>query len=172
MESVELEPIRCQLINVGHRNRAAKGAGRAKSAVVDQHDEHVGGPLGGRSGTIGGYFVSGSLASKVVNPTCCSSGIGRMERWISSELLIVRFPLMGRPASDAIGASSTRLVPAASTFLRGNKHRSRINGLAERSLSAYCSIAIGPSGRNGRADVCWELVRELTRRSQPGQKSD
>jgi len=44
MESVELEPIRCQLINVGHRNRAAKGAGRAKSAVVDQHDEHVGAP--------------------------------------------------------------------------------------------------------------------------------
>ena len=35
-----------------------------------------GAPFGGRSGTIGGYDVSGSLASYVVSPTGGTSGIG------------------------------------------------------------------------------------------------
>src|SRR5512143_3790652 len=36
----------------------------------------LGAPAGGRSGSMGGYLVSGSLASYVVNPTCVGSGIG------------------------------------------------------------------------------------------------
>src|SRR5262245_37999245 len=35
---------------------------------------------GSRSGTIGGYFVSGSLASYVVRLTAATSGIGRTDR--------------------------------------------------------------------------------------------
>ena len=40
----------------------------------------LGAPFGGRSGSIGGNAVSGSFASYVVRPTCCASGIGRIER--------------------------------------------------------------------------------------------
>ncbi len=39
-----------------------------------------GAPAGGRSGSIGGYTVSGSLASNVVSPTGGMSGIGRISR--------------------------------------------------------------------------------------------
>src|SRR5262245_62008352 len=39
-----------------------------------------GAPFGGRSGTIGGYAVSGSFASNVVSPTGVMSGIGRISR--------------------------------------------------------------------------------------------
>ena len=39
-----------------------------------------GAPAGGRSGSIGGNDVSGSLASYVVSPTGVMSGIGRMSR--------------------------------------------------------------------------------------------
>ena len=40
----------------------------------------LGAPSGGRSGSIGGKEVAGSLASYVVTPTCCRSGMGRTWR--------------------------------------------------------------------------------------------
>src|SRR5262245_36168492 len=40
----------------------------------------LGAPVGGRSGTIGGIRVSGSLALYVVTPTYGRSGIGRISR--------------------------------------------------------------------------------------------
>ena len=46
-----------------------------------------GAPFGGRKGSIGGNFVSGSLASKVVNPMVGRSGIGRTSRPISLRLV-------------------------------------------------------------------------------------
>jgi hypothetical protein len=44
-------------------DRAAKRARRGEADVVEQHDEHVGAPFGGRNGSIGANFASGSLAS-------------------------------------------------------------------------------------------------------------
>jgi hypothetical protein len=43
-----------------------------------------GAPVGGRSGRIGEYLVSGSLASKVVRPIGVTSGIGSTCRWTVS----------------------------------------------------------------------------------------
>ena len=49
-----------------------------------------GAPAGGRSGTSrwGDDAVSGSLASKVVNPTGATSGIGKVRRKLTSGSLI------------------------------------------------------------------------------------
>ncbi len=53
-----------------------------------------GAPAGGRSGTIGGYFVSGSFASYVVSPTGVTSGMGNTSRMrVSLTLVIGRAPL-------------------------------------------------------------------------------
>jgi len=43
--------------------RTTERARGAKSNVIEQDDEDVGGPAGGRNGRIGGNFVSGSFAS-------------------------------------------------------------------------------------------------------------
>src|SRR5262245_54611848 len=57
----------------------------------------LGAPLGGRSCSIGGYFVSGSLASYVMRPVRGRSGIGRWNRDLLPSLLMGHsFPLAGR----------------------------------------------------------------------------
>src|SRR5437867_3474368 len=43
-----------------------------------------GAPAGGRSGSIGGKLVSGSLASNVTGPVNGRSGIGRTSRWLGA----------------------------------------------------------------------------------------
>ena len=48
-----------------------------------------GAPAGGRSGSIGGNFASGSLASKGNSPVYGWSGIGRTSLWISEGLKLV-----------------------------------------------------------------------------------
>src|ERR1700733_3505485 len=49
----------------------------------------LGAPLGGRSCSIGGNFVSGSFASKVIKPRRVVFGIGRWERCFRSSLFMV-----------------------------------------------------------------------------------
>ena len=68
VKPVVLQPSAASFSKRRRVARPAEGAGRAEAHVVEQDDQHVGVPAGGRSGSIGGNLVSGSLASYVVSP--------------------------------------------------------------------------------------------------------
>ena len=76
-----VEPVVAQTV-VGQtlRRRAVdrppERAGGGEPGVVDEHDQHVRGPAGGRNGSIAGNDVAGSLASYVTSPANGRSGIG------------------------------------------------------------------------------------------------
>ena len=63
VETVEPQAVGGQALGVGRVARAAEGARRPEPGIVDHHDHHVGRTAGGRSASIGGNDVSGSLAS-------------------------------------------------------------------------------------------------------------
>ena len=93
MKAGVLEPVRGQLVEVRGLARPAEGAGGAEAYIVDQDDENIGRAVGGRSGSIGGNFVSGSLALYVVSPTGWRiAGIGRIWRWRRSFTALMAAP--------------------------------------------------------------------------------
>ena len=63
MEPGVLQATLGQPLGVRGAARTAEGARRAEADVVEQDDQNVRAPPGGRSGSIGGKRVSGSLAS-------------------------------------------------------------------------------------------------------------
>src|SRR5437899_5450796 len=73
-------------------------------------------PVGGRTGRIGGYFVSGSFASNVVRPIGVTSGIGSTWRWTMSCRLSVLLALED-PFVPVRGVSAIA-IPPQSRLLR------------------------------------------------------
>jgi len=63
VEAVVLEPVGGESLGRRRAARATERARRAEADVVERITSTLGAPVGGRSGTIGGNFVSGSLAS-------------------------------------------------------------------------------------------------------------
>jgi hypothetical protein len=64
VKAVELEAIGREPLGCGRLAGTAERAGGAEARVVDQNDQDVGRTAGGRSGSIGGNFASGSFASR------------------------------------------------------------------------------------------------------------
>src|SRR5262245_58003918 len=89
-----------------------------------------GAPAGGRIGTIGGYFVSGSLASYVVRLTAATSGIGRTDRDSEVSTRTRQPPAMLGPAT--VAQRNRRQLPAGSaatrSFKRVRYHAARPSG--------------------------------------------
>ena len=77
MKAVVLQPTaaRRSAFGVGHGPPNALAA--PKPDIVKQHHEHVGSALGGRSGSIGGNYESGSFASNLTSPVNGASAIGQ-----------------------------------------------------------------------------------------------
>jgi hypothetical protein len=126
--AVEGVVSRTVIFRCGGLTRTAESAGRAKSSIVEEHDQNVWRTDGWPKGRIGGNFVSGSSASQVVNPVRLMSGIGITSRREESWEFIYcacRFDSVGRKddfktfleqerTSDASGAARTLSKP----FLR------------------------------------------------------
>src|SRR5215510_5621010 len=89
----------------------------------------LGAPVGGRSGTIGGIRVSGSLALYVVTPTYGRSGIGRISRCRASAALGV-FVAVGFSLFLLLGGELLRLLAT-------RRRRSLDDDLAS-SFVRYC----------------------------------
>ena len=90
MELVELQATRREAFRIRRLAGAAESAGGAKPNVVNQDDQDVWRALGRASCSMGGFLVSGSLASYVIGPVRSALGIGRWERSFLSSLLIAR----------------------------------------------------------------------------------
>src|SRR3954447_15316974 len=71
--------------NTGVRHGPPKALEEPNPASSSSTTSTFGAPFGGRNGSIGGYDVSGSFASYVVNPTCGVCGIGNTERGRSDD---------------------------------------------------------------------------------------
>ena len=81
VEAKVLQPTLRQPFGCRRVARTAERRGGSEARIVDTAISTFAAPVGGRSGTMGGYFVFGSLASYVVSPTGLGSGIGRMSRF-------------------------------------------------------------------------------------------
>ena len=68
VKAVVAQAVRGESLEVGRVARPAECARRAEARIVEQNDETLGAPAGGRSGSIGGNFASGSLASYLTSP--------------------------------------------------------------------------------------------------------
>ena len=87
MEAGELQTLRGQPLESWGGTGAAKRARGAEPDIVDEDDEDVGAPGGGRSGSMGANFAAGSLASTGTSPVNGRSGIGRTLRSRSSGMI-------------------------------------------------------------------------------------
>src|SRR3954464_3373405 len=85
-----LRPSRASRSAVGVRHGPPNALDAPKPTSSRRTTRTLGAPLGGRGGTIGGNFVSGSFASYVVRVTDFRSGIGRISRGIELFAAIVR----------------------------------------------------------------------------------
>src|SRR5207342_2469696 len=116
-------PARRSAVGVAHGPPNALEAANPTSSR--RMTRTFGAPTGGRSGSIGGNFAAGSFASRTVEGSGRRSGIGRIERWVSSvmgtRLLLLRVERANRPlrrASRGYGAPAAtwlRLEPATSS---------------------------------------------------------
>src|SRR4051812_39115879 len=78
-------PCPARRSNVGVSHGPPNALDEPNPASSSMTTNTFGAPAGGRTGSIGGYAVSGSFASNVVSPTCVGSGIGKAERETSDE---------------------------------------------------------------------------------------
>src|SRR4051794_2362472 len=82
---VNFNPCLARRSNVGVAHGPPNALDEPKPASSSMITRTFGAPFGGRSGSIGGNAVAGSLASYVTSPACCRSGIGRTLRGTSDE---------------------------------------------------------------------------------------
>jgi hypothetical protein len=86
---VYFRPVAASRSALGVRHGPPNALDAPKPTSSSRTISTLGAPVGGRSGRIGGNFVSGSFASSVVRPTGLRSGIGNTSRGTQSRRSIV-----------------------------------------------------------------------------------